>query len=553
MSEYRRSWLRNDVIAGFTIWAMLVPLAMACAVLVGVEPIVGLYTLPLALLCYAIFGGSRLLVVGPDKAVAVLSGSIIASFAVSGSELLAFAVVLALIAGIIYVLFFLLKMGWIADLIPEPVLKGFVEGIVWLTLLKQLNGLLGLGLDAAPKEFHWLVIAVVKALPSAHFATAFMGLTCVVTLLVLRRFAPRIPGSIIVLLGSIVIVVLLGLGEKGVAVLGEVSGGFPDLSLPFSVGPDRIVVLIPGALAIVILGYTMSLAALKQAAQHNGDIIDPNRELLAIGASSIGAGLSGGYAPAGSLTATTVGIDSGGKSQLANLFAGVLCVLTILFLLPLLADLALNSLAAIIVVALIGLSDLGYFRRLWTVRRVEFLVGIAAFVGVLTFGVMPGVMIGTVLALFKLAQAIHSPTTAIVGRTSTGAFVDVDEHPDAREIPGILIWRQYGPLVFLNARVLANELRSVVKARGDVKVVVFDATAAAGIDTSAADAMLAARNDLLADGIQLWVANPRQKGWDLVVASLAAEGAAIPPRFESLADAVAEFEKSNDAAERQRD
>lgn len=154
MSEYQRSWLRNDINAGFTIWAVLVPLAMACAVLVGVEPIVGLYTLPLALLGYAIFGGSRLLVVEPDTAVAVLSGSIIASFAVGGSELLAFAVVLALIAGVVYVLFFLLKMGWIADLIPEPVLKGFAEGVVWLTLLKQLNGLLGLGLDAAPKELH---------------------------------------------------------------------------------------------------------------------------------------------------------------------------------------------------------------------------------------------------------------------------------------------------------------------------------------------------------------------------------------------------------------
>jgi high affinity sulfate transporter 1 len=522
---------------------VLVPLALAYAEIAGVDPVVGLYTVPLALLGYAVFGGSRLLAVGPDAAVAVLSGGIVASVAVGGSEYLALTLALALIVGVLYVLFFFLKMGWIADLIPDPVLKGFIEGVVWVTILKQFGVLLGLELKGPSQGFFHSSIELMKTLPEAQVATTLVGAASVLALILIRRFVPRLPGPIIVLVGSIILVGLLGLNEAGVAVIGEIRGGLPGLGLPTGVDFDQIVVLTSGALAIVVLGYTKSLAALKRATQQSGELVDPDRELLAIGVSNIGAGLGGGYAVAGSLTATAVSVDSGGKTQIANLFAGVLCVLTIIFLLPLLADLALSSLAAIIVVALAGLSDLGYFRRLWTVRRYEFMIGMAAFVGVLAFGVMPGVMIGVVLALFKLAHAIHAPTTAVVARTPSGAFVDIDEHPEAQEIPGMLIWRQYGPLVFLNARVLSSELRSVALGRQDIRVVVFDATASAGIDSSAANALLAARDDLGAKGIDLWIANPRQSGWNMVVALLEAANAAIPPVFESLADAVARFEQ----------
>jgi high affinity sulfate transporter 1 len=543
LPEYQRSWIRGDLIAGATIWAVLVPLALAYAEIAGVYPVVGLYTVPLALLGYAVFGGSRLLAVGPDAAVAVLSGGIVASVAVGGSEYLALTLALAMIVGVLYVLFFFLKMGWIADLIPDPVLKGFIEGVVWVTILEQFGVLLGLEREGPSQGFFRSSIELMKTLPEAQVATMLVGATSVLALVLIRRFVPRLPGPIIVLVGSIILVGLLGLDEAGLAVIGEIRGGLPGLGLPTGVDFDQIVALTSGALAIVVLGYTKSLAALKRATQQSGELVDPDRELLAIGVSNIGAGLSGGYAVAGSLTATAVSVDSGGKTQIANLFAGVLCVLTIMFLLPLLADLALSSLAAIIVVALAGLSDLGYFRRLWTVRRYEFMIGMAAFVGVLAFGVMPGVMIGVVLALFKLAHAIHAPTTAVVARTPSGAFVDIDEHPEAQEIPGMLIWRQYGPLVFLNARVLSNELRSIALGRQDIRVVVFDATASAGIDSSAANALIAARDDLGAEGIDLWVVNPRQTGWNMVVALLEAANAAIPPVFESLADAVARFEQ----------
>ena len=542
LPAYQRSWLPGDLIAGATVWAVLVPLGLAYAGIAGVNPIVGLYTLPMALLAYAVFGGSRLLTIGPDAAVAVLSGSVVASYAL-GDEVLAMTIAMALIVGVIYVLFFFLKLGWIADLLPDPVLKGFIEGVVWVTILKQLPALLGIELASTAKGFVPQVIAVAKALPQVHVPTAVAGVGSVIALLLIRRFAPRLPGPLIVLVVSIALIGLLGLDQAGVAVLGQVSGGLAGIGLPSGLDSRQIISLLPGALAIVVLGYTKSMGALKRAAEHSGEQIDPDRELLAIGVSNIGAGLGGGYAVAGSLTATAVGIDSGGKTQISNLFAGILSLLTILLLLPLFASLPYFCLAAIVVVAIAGLSDIGYFRNLWKIQRYEVAIGAMTFAGVLALDVSTGVMVGVVMALFTLAHQIHDPTTAVVGRTPSGGFVDIDDHPEAEEIPGMLIWHQYAPLVFLNARILSNKLRRIVSGRKDLRVVLIDATASSGIDTSAVSAFIAASNDLAAEGIALWVSNVRDDSWKLIVAAMTAAGDEIPRSFDSVTDAVEHFER----------
>jgi len=541
LPEYQGSWFGRDLMAGASVWAVLVPLALAYAEIVGVEPVVGLYTIPLALLGYAVFGGSRLLVVGPDAAVAVLSAGIIASVAVGADQYLAMTIALALIVAALYVLFSFLKMGWIADLLPDPVLKGFIEGVVWVTILKQVPGLLGL--EVSFGGFFRTLVSIAQTLPAAHVATALASVASILALVLISRFVPRAPGPLIVLVGAIVMVRLLGLDAAGVAVLGEVGSGSLAIGLPSGLNTAQLMALVPGALAIVILGYTKTVGALKRAAEHSGEQIDPDRELFAMGVANAGAGLGGGYAIAGSLTATAVSIDTGGKSQVAYLFTGILCALTIIFLLPMLADLAMCSLAAIIVIAMAGLSDVGYFRRLWQINRVEFAIGILAFAGVLTFDVVTGVTIGVVLALFNLAHHVHNPATAVVGRTPSGVFVDINEHPDAEEIPGLIIWRHYAPLVFLNARVLCNKIRAVTGSRESLRVVVLDASASQGVDSSAANALTALRDDLAADGIDVWVVNPRQTGWSLVESVLQARGAAVPPVFETLADAVAEFEQ----------
>ena len=541
-ADYQRSWLARDAAAGAATWAVLVPLSLSIAAIAGVDPVVGLYTFPMALVGYAIFGGQRVLVVGPDAAVAILSGSIVTSIAVGEGDFLALTIVLAFTVGLLYVLFYFLKMGWIADLVPDPVLKGFTEGIIWLTLLKQSVTLLGLDPDERPSGIWDLLVYLRHAILEAHGPAVIVGALSIATLVGFRRFLPRWPGPLIVLLGSIAISSLLGLSALGVAVLGVVEGGLPKITLPSELNSDQILELLSGALAIVLLGYAKALPPLKRAAEYSGDNLEPNRELLALGAANIGAGLGGGHALGASLTATTVSIAAGGKTQVGNLFAGLLCVLTILFLLPSLHNLPLSSLAAIIMVALGGVSNLGYFHGLWQISRYEFLVAVAAFAGVLAFGVLPGVAIGVVLALFKLAHAIHEPVTATVGRTPAGGFVDIDEHPEAVEIPGMVILHQYGPLVFLNARVLADALRKATQVDRNIRVVVLDATASSGIDSSAADKIASVRDELAASGIELWVVNPRRRGWKIVESLLTVKKLAIPRVFDSIPDAIFAFE-----------
>jgi MFS superfamily sulfate permease-like transporter len=347
-----------------------------------------------------------------------------------------------------------------------------------------------------------------------------------------------------VLAGSIVLVRLLGLDQAGVAVVGAAGGASPGLPRLTGLDPGRIVDLVPGALAIVVLGYTKNLGILKRAreAEPSGAPLDPDRELLAVGAANVAAGLGGGYPVAGSLSATAVRIQSGGRTQVAGLFAAFLGVLTVLFLLDFFAQLPFAALSAIVVFALAGMSDPGYLRRLWSVRRFELAVALAAFAGVLAFDVLPGVVIGLILALFKLAHGIHDPVVAEVGRTPSGAFVDRDEQESAAAVPGMLILRCYAPLVFLNARVLTSRMKTLARAREGLRVVVIDATAASGIDSTAADAFRVARDELAAAGIELWVVSVRTKGWKLVVAALEAAGSPVPPTFESLAEAVDRFE-----------
>ncbi len=542
LPAYQRSWLRKDLIAGATVWAVLVPTGMAYAGLVGVDPVVGLYTIPLALILYAVFGGSRVLVVGPDAAVAVLAGATVAAVVV-GDNHLDVAIALSFMVAAVYVLLFLLRLGWIADLIPDPVLKGVLAGLVWMTILKQMPNLLGLELEG---EAHWFLpklVEVLQALPETHAMTAIVGISSIVAMIGIHRLAPRLPGPLIVLVLSIVLVSVLDLGDQGVAVLGDTGGGAIRLGFPSGLDTGQIGDLVPGALAIVLVGFTLGTVALKRVAERTGEQTDPNQELLAFGIANIGAGLSGGYAVTGAMSKTEVGLMSGGKTQIGNLFTAVLSILTLLFLLPFFSSLADAALAALVIVVMGEMSDIRYFFDLWRIDRVEFGLGVAAFAGVLVYDVLGGVMIGVILALILLADHTRRPQTAVVGRKPTGAYVDTDDHADAEEIAGMLIWRVYAPLVFLNTRNLLMQLRVLVEERKDVRVVVLDATAAEGVDTSAISAFAATQDDLAAAGVVLWIVNVREAGWKRIVAKLTVAGKPIPPRFDSLADAVARFEQ----------
>lgn len=544
LGSYQRTWLRTDLLAGASVWAVLIPSALAYAGIVGVDPIVGLYTVPLALFGYAVFGGSRLLVVGPDAAISVLAASTIAGVA-TGDDYLELTIALSLIVGAAYVVLFLLRMGWVADLVPDPVLKGFIQGLVWVTILDQMPKLFGVKLEDAHDGFWRRTIDVARELGDVQTETAVLGIVSLVALFGLKRAFPKLPGPLIVLGVAVLAVAALGLMDDGVAVVGEPDGALFDFGLPSGIDFDQYADLIPGAIAIVVLGFTESMGAAKAAAQKTGEQLDPNQELLALGASNLGASLSGGYVVTGALSKTSVAIASGGRTQVGNLFAAALGVLTILVLRPLFDSLALTVLAAIVIFAMSGMIDVSYFRLLWKLSPTEFLLALVAFVGVLTVGVLAGVVVAVVLSLVLLVHQIGDPPSSVLGRTPSGVWYDVDERDDAVQLAGLLVWRQEAPLVFLNARRLSDRLRALITP--DVEVLVVDATVVSGVDTTGLTASMALGADLRAQGVEVWIVHPLARTWDRAEQQVTAAGRSLPPLFETMDEAAHAFEQRTDA------
>lgn len=544
LPNYKSSWLPADLFSGMSVWAVLAPTAMAYSSLVGVDPIVGLYCIPLGLLAYAIFGSSRLMVVGPDATVAVLSGAVIAGFAMSGTATLPLAISLALVVGLLYVVFYLLRLGWISDVIPQPVLKGVVEGIVWVTILKELFHLFGIHVTGDSSRFLPRLFELVRSLPEAHPTVAMVGVGSLISLFLFGRYLHRLPGAFLVLLGALAASYYFGLGDLGVKTLGKAEGGSMSGHLLASIDPLTLFEMIPGGMAIVIVGFALTIAAAKRAAEKTGESIDPDQELLSLGAANVGVGLSGGYPVIGTLSKTGVAIEAGGKSQIGNLVAAALTVITILFLVPYLSPLPHATLAAVVIMVMFEVSDIRYFVNLWRIQPRELFIALIAIGGVFAYGALMGVMLGVGLGLILLAEHISRPPIAIVGRTDDGEFMPVDEVNDVKEIPGLMIWRQYGPLVFLNARRLSNSIQTQLAQRSNVRVVVIDASATSGIDSTGISEFTKLQDSLAKENIELWVANVRDMPWSHIVAAATNAGKPNPRRFKSLEDAGKAFEGS---------
>lgn len=545
LPSYNRSWLRGDAVAGATVAAVLIPSALSYAAIVGVEPIVGLYTVPFALVAYAIFGGSRLLVVGPDAALSVLAASTIAGVA-TGDDYVEVMLALSLLVGGVFILFWILRMGWVADLVPDPVLKGFIQGLVWVTILGQVPALLGVTPEEDFPDFWRDLVQLVKVLGDIQTETALLGVGGLAVLVVLKRFAPKVPGSLVVLIGSMVVVAVASLSNEGVAVVGEPEGGFFNFGLPTGLAGSQWIDLLPGAAAIVVLGFTESMGAAKSSALKTGERLDPNEELLALGASNIGSGLAGGYVVTGALSKTSVAMSAGGRSQVGNLVVAVLAVLSIIVLRPLFEDLASTVLAALIIFAMAGMLDVGYFVRLWSISRVEFLLAVLAFLGVLTFGVLPGVAIGVVFALVILVGHIGRPPWSTLSPSPDGTWHEVDE--ESAPPSGIVAYRQESPVVFVNARQVSDRIRALAST-GAIEVVVFDASSIASIDSTGFTTLISLRDELAEKGVELWAINPSTRKSALLDQEAEVLGITLPHRFQSL-DEVFDAYRSARAGER---
>jgi sulfate permease, SulP family len=509
MGAYQREWLLPDVLAGVALWAVMVPEGMAYSSIVGVPPIMGLYTLVPALVAYAVLGTSRQLVVGPDTATGLISALTVGALAAQGTAgYNTLTSTLAILIGIFFLFFGIMRMGWLAAFISTPVMRGFIEGLVYVTIVGQVPHLLGI--SGVSGNFFTKIWNILQHLPEVSLAPVLIGLLSLTAMVSLRQFAPSVPAALVTMVVATIFVSLLGGEAIGVHVAGHIPSGLPHLTLPHF---DSAILqeLTPGALAIVLIGYAESLAAAKAAAIESGGDFDPNQELVAHGPANVLSGLFGGFLVVGSLSKTSVAIAAGARSQFANLVAAALCVLTLLFLTPLFRNMPQPTLAAIVIAAMLHLTKPRYLRDLFARSRWSFANALIVIAAELTLGVMQGIALGIVLSLLRLIYLTGHPQGAVLGQLpGSEAYRDVRRHPEAATFPGLLIWRVGGDLFFASVGQMRVSLnKSLAEIRPPVKCVLFDFSSVSFIDVSACDELLAVIKELRSRGVAIAFARVR--------------------------------------------
>ena len=517
LRNYQRDWVRGDVVAGLTVWAVLVPSALAYATIAGVSPVVGLYAAPAALILYAALGSSRQLITGPSAAAAALSAAVVGNaVAGNGDQFVATTAALAICVGLAALIAGLLRLGFLANFISEPVLKGFIVGLSLTILAGQVPKLFGI--EPGTGDFFERVWDFLINIDETDGLTLLVGVGSLAVLSGFPRLVPAIPGTLAAVVLGIGAVEIFDLGAHGVAIVGSIDSGLPSLALP-DVSLDRFGGLGAAALGVMLVGFAESLGTAKVYAQRANREIDPNRELIGLGAANLGAGISGGFVVNGSLSKTAVNSTAGGRTQFVGLVAAALTMLTLLFLTGYFESLPVPTLAAVVIAALIDLIDFSALRdfyRVYSARlgraygfaaRADFIAAVAAMLGVMIFGTLAGLFIGVLISLLLLLYRASRPPVAELGRVpgASGHFSDLDRHPENRPVEGIAVLRIEGGLFFANAGPVAAAIRRAA-GRDDVDAVVIDAETVPFIDVTAAQALDQVARELHADGVRLVIA-----------------------------------------------
>ena len=508
---YQGKWVVPDGIAGITVWALLVPEAMAYAAVAGVPVQYGLYSVPLAVLGYALFGGSRQLFVGPSSTVAVLAASTVAPLAASGSDgYIALVATLSILVGVLYVIFGLFRLGFVARFFAKPVLDGFIIGLGIFIAVGQVHKVVGL--PSASGDTIKEAWNVIRHVGDWSGTTTVVGFGALLLLFGLERVSKKIPGAVVVVVIGLIVSKVADLSDHGVKVVGNVPSGFSFVTWS-SISVDDVVDMVPGALGIIVVGFAQSIAITKALAAETGEKVNANQEMVGYGMASIGAGLLQGYTPTGSLSKTAAARDAGAKSPLAYLIAGCLVVATVLFLTGLFEQLPEAVLGAIVIHAVSGMID---FRKLTSLRAAkspDFWAALGALAGVIAFGILPGLAIGIGLSLVLFVHRLDHPHTAVLGRRPDGTFADTTRDPSAVPADGVVVYRLDAPLIFANADVVVEDLQ--LRALSAQRIV-FDMESVYEIDTQGADALGRLVRDLSEKGVTLVLAAPHAPVRDLL-------------------------------------
>ncbi len=490
--RYRRSWLRHDLAAGLALTGILVPAGMAYAEASGLPAIVGLYATIVPLLAYALVGPSRLLMLGPDSSLVPLVLVALAPFAALSPEaVLPAAALLALLVGVLIAGAGAARLGFLADLLSTPARIGFLAGIALIILASQLPRLLGFSVsgDGPVDRIGQLLAGIAEGRTDP--ASLAVGLLSLAVILGVRLLRPSLPGVLIAVAGATLLSALLDLaGRTGIAVVGPLPQGLPAFAPP-AITPGEIASLLPAAVGIALVTAADTVLLSRTFGARHREPADPNRELVALGVANVATGLFGGYPVSSSASRTAVAESAGIRSQLAGVIGALAIVLLITLAPGLLAALPVPTLAAVVIAAAITIADPGAFLRLWRVRPGELALAVAAFLGVILLGVIEGIFLAVVLSLLAFLRRAWWPHDAILGRaTGVKGYHDLHFYPDAKRIPGLVLYRFDAPLLFFNAesfreRVLSQVRRTEPAARW----VVIAAEPITDIDTTAAESL----------------------------------------------------------------
>lgn len=553
LRNYQRDWVRGDLVAGLTVWAVLIPSALAYATIAGVPPVVGLYTAPAALILYAALGSSRLLITGPSAAAAALSAAIVGNaVAGNGDQFVTTSAALAIGVGLAALAAGVLRLGFLANFISDPVLKGFIVGLALTVIVGQVPKLFGV--ETGHGDFFERVWDFLSNIDETDGLTLLVGIGSLAVVVGTPRVSPAIPGALVAVFLGIVAVEIFNLGDHGVTIVGSIDPGLPSLDVP-DVSLDRFGGLMAAAVGVMLVGYAESLGTAKAFARREDPAIDANRELISLGAANLGAGISGGFAVNGSLSKTAVNSTAGGRTQLVGLIAAGLTLLTLFLLTGFFEKLPVATLAAVVIVALVDMIDLSTLRdyyRVYTSRlgraygfaaRADFIAAVAAMLGVMVFGILAGLFTGVLISLLLLLYRTSRPPVAELGRVpgESGHFSDLDRHPENQRVEGIAVLRIESGLYFANATPVATEIRSAAH-RDGIHAVVVDAETVPFVDVTAVQVLDQLAQELRADGVRLVIARNVGQVRDVVGAALGDSilDTAYPTVDEAVTRVVAE-------------
>ncbi|MEG0858817.1 MAG: SulP family inorganic anion transporter [Pseudomonas sp.] len=516
--RYRREWFHADLQAGLSVAAIQIPIAIAYAQIVGLPPQYGLYACILPMMVYALVGSSRQLMVGPDAATCAMVAGAIAPLALGDPARLAqLSVIVTILVGLMLIGAGLARAGFIASFFSRPILIGYLNGIGLSLLAGQLGKVLGFQIEG--NGFILSLINLLQRLGEIHWVTLSIGMVGLALLIWLPRRFPRLPAALVTVVVATLVVGVFGLDRFGVAILGPVPAGMPELAWP-QTNLEEMKSLLRDALGIATVSFCSAMLTARSFAARHGYAINANHEFLALGVTNIAAGVSQGFAVSGADSRTAVNDMVGGKSQLVGIIAALVIALILLFFTAPMAWIPQAALGAVLLMAGWGLIDVKSLGKIYKLSRFEFWLCVLTTVGVLGVGVLPGIIIAVTLAILRLLYSIYQPTDAVLGWVpGIEGQVDIEGHKDARTVKGLVVYRFDDAILFFNADYFKMRLLEAVQREVEPRAVLFDAEAVSSIDVSGIAALREVRETLEARGIHFGIARARGRFLRMLVRS----------------------------------